>query len=104
MDYIGAALQISTRDSPFRSGSRPAAQSSGSGSALPGPAGDVPIAQCHALCVSMTWAAMARARHQLESSLSKSRDSYGDGVSPVVDGSGPMRKCCWISLNLNRCY
>ncbi len=41
-------------------------------------------------CVNMTWEAKARARHQLESSLSGSRDSDGDGVSPVVDGSGPM--------------
>ena len=38
----------------------------------------------------MTWEAKARARHLLESSLSESRDSDGDGVSPVVDGSGPM--------------
>jgi hypothetical protein len=43
-------------------------------------------------CVNMTWdsEAKARARHRLESSLSGSRDSDGDGVSPVVDGSGPM--------------
>ncbi len=42
------------------------------------------------MCVNMTWEAKARARHRLESSLSESRDSDGDGVSPVVDGSGPM--------------
>ncbi len=41
-------------------------------------------------CVNITWEAKARARHRLESSLSGSRDSDGDGVSPVVDGSGPM--------------
>ncbi len=42
-------------------------------------------------CVAMTWEAKARAaRHRLESSLSESLDSDGDGVSPVVDGSGPM--------------
>jgi hypothetical protein len=41
-------------------------------------------------CVAMTWEAKARARHRLESSLSESRDSDGDGVSPVVDGSGPV--------------
>jgi hypothetical protein len=40
--------------------------------------------------VNMTWEAKARARHRLESSLSGSRDSDGDGVSPVVDGFGPM--------------
>jgi hypothetical protein len=51
----------------------------------------------------MTWEAKARARHRLGSSLSESRDSDSDGVSPVVDGSGPMRKCRWRSLNLNRC-
>ncbi len=30
----------------------------------------------------MTWKAKARARHRLESSLSESRDSDGDGLSP----------------------
>ena len=50
-------------------------------------------------CVNMTWEAKARARHRLESSLSGSPDSDGDGVSPVVDGSGPMRKCRWRSLD-----
>ncbi len=42
--------------------------------------------------VAMTWEleAKARATHRLESSLSESRDSDCDGVSPVVDGS--MRK------------
>jgi hypothetical protein len=51
----------------------------------------------------MSWEAKAKARHQLESSLSESRDSDGDRVSPVVDGSGPMQKCRWRSLNPNRC-
>ncbi len=51
----------------------------------------------------MTWEAKARASHQLESSLSESRGSEGDGVSSVVDGSGPMRKCRWRSLDPNRC-
>ncbi len=41
-------------------------------------------------CIAMTWESKARARHRLESSLSESRDSDGDGVSLVVDGSGPM--------------
>jgi hypothetical protein len=56
-------------------------------------------------CVAMTWEAKARARlgHQLESSLSESRDSDGDGVRLVVDGSGPMRKCKWRSPDPNRC-
>ncbi len=54
-------------------------------------------------CVVMTWEAKARARHRLESSLSESRDSDCDGVSPVVNGSGPMRKCRWGSPDPNRC-
>jgi hypothetical protein len=49
----------------------------------PGPLADT-------MCIAMTWEAKARARHRLESSLSESLDSDGDGVSPVVDGSGPM--------------
>ncbi len=54
-------------------------------------------------CVAMTWEAEARARHRLESSLSESLDSDGDGVtrSSVVDGPGPMRKCSWISPDPN---
>ncbi len=44
-------------------------------------------------CLDITWEAKARARHRLESRLSESRDSDRDGVSSVVDGSGPMRKC-----------
>jgi hypothetical protein len=44
----------------------------------------------------MTWKTKARARHRLESSLSESRDLDGDGVSPVVDGSGPMRSAVGI--------
>jgi len=47
----------------------------------------------------MTWEAKARARHRLESSLSGSRDSDGDGVRPVVDGSGPMRNAVGISVS-----
>jgi hypothetical protein len=45
----------------------------------------------------MTWEAKAQARHRLESSLSESRDSDGDGASPVVDGPGPMRNAVGIS-------
>ena len=59
-----------------------------------GPAAERPtpgLGEPESTCVNMTWEAKARARHRLESSLSGSRDSdYGDGVSPVVDGSGPM--------------
>ncbi len=51
----------------------------------------------------MAWEAKARARHRLESSLSESQDSDCDRVSPVVDGSGPMRKCCWGSPDPNCC-
>ncbi len=51
----------------------------------------------------MTWEAKARARHRLESSLPESQDSDSDRVSPVVDGSGPMRKCRWGSLDPNSC-